>query len=868
VKKFAIELSQNSAFPRRLSARQRKLILPRCLVAIMQMPVIPDSAVHSSRFRRDAYICVFLALVTLALYWPVIGFEFNNYDDAQYITDNSQIHSGLTGQNVLWAFTTGHASNWHPLTWLSHLLDCQLYGLNPAGHHFTNLLYHVANTLLLFGLLRRMTGAVWRAAFVSALFALHPLHVESVAWIAERKDVLSAFFGLLTLWAWLTFIKAPSPWRYALALLLFTLALMSKPMLVSLPFLMLLLDFWPLRRVQPEKPLLGYATLVKEKIPFFALTLISCIVTFLVQKAGGAVVLANMISPEKRAANAVVSYLRYILKLLWPQNMAVIYPYPAHIPWWQVAGACGLLVAISIAVLRTASRRPYLIVGWLWFIISLVPVIGLVQVGVQSIADRYTYLPAIGLFVMVAWEATERLAAWPPAKPMLASAAGVVLAGCFLVSMHQLQYWHDSIALFTHAIEVTTGNAVAHCNLGQALAAAGKPEQARDEYTRALTIDPNYVSAMVSMSSYYNLHRNYDEAISCLNAALTIRPDSDQAHYNLALAFSGQGKTAQAVAEYRAALKINPRHDKALVNLGATLAQQGDLTNAISLYQRALEIAPDNPYAHNALGGALESQGKLDDAVRQYSAALQIQPNLVEAHENLAVLLAGHGHFDDARSNFEAAIKLRPNDPALHLEFANTSFAAGDLDTAVTEYSNALKLQPGNLAAHYNLATALARQGQWDAALAHFSEVLRLKPGFADAHASMAIIMAQQGNYRGAIEHYRAALQLNPNLVTVQKYLAWLLATAPDAGLRDGPEAVRLATGATQLAASDPTAWDALAAARAEAGNFPDAVTAANKAIELADAGKQTELAAKLRDRLKLYQAGQPFHAPPPAAPR
>jgi len=799
----------------------------------MQMPVIPDSAVRSSSFRRDACICVFLALVTFALYWPVIGFEFNNYDDAQYITDNSQIHSGLTGENILWAFTTGRASNWHPLTWLSHMLDCQLYGLNPAGHHLTNLLFHIANTLLLFGLLRRMTGAVWRSAFVAALFALHPMHVESVAWVAERKDVLSAFFGLLTLWAWLTYIKAPSPRRYALSLLLFALALMSKPMLVTLPLLMLLLDFWPLHRAQPDKPLLGYQPLVKEKIPFFALTLISCIVTFLVQKAGGAVVLTNTISPEKRAANAVVAYARYLGKLLWPQNMAVIYPYPARLPWWQVIGAALLLIAISIIVLRAAPRRPYLIVGWLWFIISLVPVIGLVQVGAQSMADRYTYLPAIGLFVMVAWYATERLAAWPPAKPLLSFAAGLALAGCFLVSMHQLPYWHDSIALFSHAIDVTTDNAVAHCNLGQALAAAGKPEEARDEYAKALNIDPSYVSAMVSMSSYYNLHGNYDEAISCLNAALNIRPDSDQAHYNLALAYSGQGKTAQAIAEYRAALQINPRHDKALVNLGATLAQQGNMTDAIALYQRAIEIAPDNPYAHNALGGALESQGKLDEAVQQYSAALQIQPNFVEARENLALLFAGHGRFTDARPHFEAAVQLRPNDPGLHLEFANASFASGDLATAATEYSNTLKLQPDNVAAQGNLG----------------------------------ILMARQGNDRAAIEYYRAALRLNPSLVTIQKYLAWLLATASDATLRDGAEAVRLASSATQLAANDPTTWDALAAAQAEAGNFPDALIAANKAIELANASKQTELVAQLQTRLKLYQSGQPFHASPQRPP-
>jgi protein O-mannosyl-transferase len=767
--------------------------------AIMQMPDMPDSAARSPGFRRDACICVLLALVTLALYWPVNGFQFNNYDDAQYITQNPQVQSGLTAENIRWAFTTGHASNWHPLTWLSHMLDCQIFGLNAGGHHLVNLLFHVANTLLLFGLLRRMTDVTWPSAFVAALFALHPMHVESVAWVAERKDVLSAFFGLLTLWVWCYYIRAPSWRRYTLALLLFALGLMSKPMLVTLPVLMLLLDFWPLQRAQRNKPLSGLGSLATEKLPFFALAFVSCVITFLVQKAGGAVVQADMIPPGKRLANALVSYVRYLAKLFWPQNMAVVYPYPAHIPAWQVAGAALLLAAITIVAVRSAPRRPWLIVGWLWFLISLLPVIGIVQVGVQSIADRYTYLPAIGFFLMITWTAAEFLAAWPSAKPVLITAAGAVLAACFVLSSHQLQYWHDSVSLFTRALEVDPNNPVAHCNLGQAFAAAGQTAEAREHYARALEIDPTYVSAMLRMSSYDNLHGNYDQAVACLEPALKVRPDDPQLHYNLALALSGQGKTDQAVAEYRATLALNPRHDKALVNLGATLARQGDLTNAVALYRRAIEIAPDNSYAHNALGGALES--------------LDIP------------------------------------------------------DAAATEYSNAVALQPDFLVARNNLAGVLARQGKWDAALAQYSEILRLNPNLADAHAGMGIILAQTGDYPGAIEHYRAALQLNPGLVAIQKYLAWLLATAPDAALRNGPQAVQFATTATQAAPDDPTAWDALAAAQAEAGDFTNAIGSGTKAIDLANASQQTNMAARFETRLKLYQAGQPFHAPPPAAP-
>ena len=767
--------------------------------AIMQMPVMPDATARPPSFRRDACICALLAIVTLALYWPVAGFEFNNYDDAQYITQNPQVQSGLTAQNIRWAFTTGHASNWHPLTWLSHMLDCQLFGPDAGGPHLVNALFHAANTLLLFGLLRRLTGSAWRSAFVAALFALHPMHVESVAWVAERKDVLSAFFGLLTLWVWCSYVRAPSRPRYALALFLFALGLMSKPMLVTLPLLMLLLDFWPLRRAQTDKPLHGFAPLVVEKLPFFALALVSCVITFLVQKAGGAVMQADMVSPGKRVANALVSYVRYLGKLLWPQNMAVVYPYPAHIPAWQIAGAALLLVAITIVAIRSASHRPWLIVGWLWFVISLVPVIGLVQVGVQSMADRYTYLPAIGFFLMITWTAADGVVNWPAAKPVLATAAGVVLAACFVVSSHQLQYWRNSFALFTHALEVNPNNAVAHCNLGQAFAAAGKSAEAREHYARALEIDPSYVSAMVRMSSYYNLHGNYDQAIDCLEPALQVRPDDPQLHYNLALALSGKGKTGLAVAEYRATLALDPRHDKALVNLGATLAGQGDLTNAITLYRRAIEIAPQNPYAHNALGGALESL----------------------------------------------------NHP----------------DAAATEYSNTVALQPDFLVARNNLTDILAHQGKWDAALAQYSEILRLNPHLAEAHAGMGIILAQTGNYAGAIEHYRAALQLNPGLVTVQKYLAWLLATAPDAALRNGPEAVQLATVTTRAAPDDPTAWDALAAAQAESGNFTNAVAAASRGIELASASQETNLAARFEGRLK--RSTRPVEAlPRQPAPR
>ena len=393
---------------------------------------------NSQRIRA---ICLLLATITLALYWPVTGFEFNNYDDAQYITKNPVVQSGITTETVAWAFRSGYAGNWHPLTWLSHMLDCEIYGLNAGGHHFTNVLFHTANTLLLFSLLRRLTGAVWRAAFVAALFAWHPLHVESVAFVAERKDVLSTFFAWLTLLAYWSWVKTPGWPRYTLALLLFALGLMSKPMLVTLPLLMLLLDFWPLERLQLDKFQSWYLRL-KEKLPFLVLTLVFCGVTFRVQKSGGAMSLTDL-TFANRVANALNSYVGYIAKIFWPRDLTVFYPYPHHLPSGRVISAGIIVFLISAGVLWVVRRRPHLAVGWFWFLISLVPVIGLVQVGDQAMADRYTYLPSVGVFIMVAWEVPGWLAGWPRREWILASAASVVLAGCLTATSRQLQYWKN-----------------------------------------------------------------------------------------------------------------------------------------------------------------------------------------------------------------------------------------------------------------------------------------------------------------------------------------------------------------------------------------------------------------------------------------
>ena len=465
-----------------------------------------------TRNQQSAVICLALALVTAALYWPMTHHEFINLDDQQYITQNAHVQAGLTWPGMVWAFETTEAANWHPLTWISHMLDCQLYGSYPGGHHATNLLLHIANTLLLFLLLNQMTGALWRSAFVAALFAWHPLHVESVAWAAERKDVLSGFFFLLTLIAYTRYVTSGG-WRvtgkeeiapasdpsratrhpslyYWLALLFFACGLMSKPMVVTLPFVLLLLDFWPLGRFSSfkfqvsssEKPSTpvnraqaeSAARLICEKLPFFALALAGSMATYLAQKAGGATWSQHALPFHLRMANALLAYVRYISKTFWPADLAVVYPYPHHWPAGLAAGAALLLILWTGLFLWRARRSPYLFVGWFWFLGTLIPAIGLVQVGPQSMADRYMYLPGIGLFILVAWGLNDFLNLRPQWRQMIALAGGAALAGCLVVTRLQLGCWQNSIKLLTHTVAVTPDNYTA-CNfLGRALDGAGR----------------------------------------------------------------------------------------------------------------------------------------------------------------------------------------------------------------------------------------------------------------------------------------------------------------------------------------------------------------------------------------------------------
>jgi tetratricopeptide (TPR) repeat protein len=581
--------------------------------------------------KAFAVICLVLALGTAALYWPITSHPFINFDDMQYIVYNPHVTSGLSGTNFVWAFTTSEQANWHPVTWLSHQLDCTMFGINAGGHHLVNLLYHVANTLLLFFFLRSATGAVWRSAFVAALFAWHPMHVESVAWASERKDVLSTFFWLLALLAYLAYARSvpshesdssPRDGRramvfYVAALVFCALGLMSKPMVVTLPFLLLLLDFWPLNRISNIqlqssnaeasscRPV-SITRLILEKIPFLALAVAGSAATYFAQSGGGAVV--SKMPMIDRFANAVLAYARYIAKLFWPADLSVLYPYPKHWPIVFALGAVVVLVAWTILCIYNWRTKPFFTVGWLWFLGTLVPTVGLIQVGAQSMADRYTYVPSIGLFIVVVWGAVEFLSVRRNGKMILTVLGSAALIGCVGATYFQINLWRDTVTLFRHAMEVTTDNYAAGNVLGKAYEETGDTGHALFLYRASVETEPRY----------------------------------PQSQFNLAMILLTLGQTTEALQHLQAAAALEPRDPDIQYDLGIYFSQHAAWTNAVNCFSNSILVRPNFAPAQFAFGGALANIGHASDAAAHFREAFRLDPNLREARTNLDRLLTEH----------------------------------------------------------------------------------------------------------------------------------------------------------------------------------------------------------------------------------
>jgi tetratricopeptide (TPR) repeat protein len=652
-------------------------------------------------------IALVLALVTLGLYGPVLGHAFIDFDDDLYVTANPMVRQGWTWHGFAWAWTTGHAANWHPLTWLSHITDCALFGLQPAGHHATSALLHTANTVLLFVLLRRMTGAVWRAAVVAALFGWHPLHVESVAWVAERKDVLSTLFFLLTIWAYLRYaeeFKVQSAFAkatadkgsmfkvfYGLSLLFFACGLMSKPMVVTLPFVLLLLDYWPLERFGPA---LG-ARLALEKLPFMALSAALSAITYFVQKGGGAVSEATPFLV--RVANAVLSYGRYLGRMLWPAHLAVMYPYSTSVPRVELC-ACGLLLAALTWLALKCRQQRYLATGWFWYLGTLVPVIGLVQAGPQSSADRFTYIPLIGIFLMIVWGVADLAVKWRLPNWAPALAAALVLAACAAGTELQLRYWTDSGTLFDHALAVTTGNDLAWNREGTYLAAQGKTGEALQCFTNSLAVTKNNYLAWNNLGAHLLRQGRPEEALRCLTTSLQDRERPVNLH-----------------------------------NTGLALKALHRSSEAVRFFAKALTLDPNYIPARMSLADALADDGKNDAAVGEYRKVLQLDPGQVDAHCNLACALAAQGKTAEAMMELQQALRLRPSDASTHCNLGNLLMDQGKMDEAASEYRAALRSKPGSPEIHSNLGAVLALQGQRQQAMDEFNEALRLDPDFTQA---------------------------------------------------------------------------------------------------------------------------------------
>jgi len=773
------------------------------------------------QFHHRCLIYGGLALVTLAVYLPALHHGFLDYDDQQYVTDNPRVQAGLTWTGLVWAFGF-YASNWHPLAWLSHMADCQLYGARAGGHHLTNVLLHVASTLLLFSVLSRMMGlrrndtqqpgdspprktggpanatitatvpqadAMWRSAAVAALFAWHPLHVESVAWVAERKDALCAFFWMLTLWLYVRYAAQPSIARYLFALGSFVLCLMAKPMGVTLPFVLLLLDYWPLKRFAICNLRFAIFRLVREKIPFLILSLAACVLTLRAQQI--AIVATAGLPVSARVAHVLAAYNHYLVAMFVPRHLAVFYPYQIHLPTLTIACAVIVPGLITFLAIKNIRRRPYLMVGWLWYLGTLAPVIGLVQVGDQAWADRYTYLPLIGPFVAIVWFACETI----KSRMVLAGLSVCVAAGLIAATSVQLSYWKDSRTLFEHTTRVTQRNYLAITILGSLLAKEHK----------------------------------YDEAMAYYQTALRYHPDFPEAHFFMGAALDEQGKLDEAIAENQKALWFKPTQEQTHIFMGIALGKQKKYDEAMAHYAAALKLNPDSAVAENNLARILHTLGRFDEAMAHYNAALEIDPKLALAHNNLGILLVQKGNLTDGTSQLREAMRLSPTNSETRL----------------------------------NLASALNQQQQWQEAAELFSKVVRGDLPDPKAHYDFAVALAHLKRTREAMSQYAGALLIQPDFPDALDGLAWILSTDANPDFRNGTEAVKMSERACELTGrQDPVKLKTLAAAYAETGRFEEAITTLRTAKDLAAKANRQELVNECSLMLEHFERGEPWRGP------
>jgi tetratricopeptide (TPR) repeat protein len=644
--------------------------------------------------------------MTLAVYYQVHGFSFVNYDDPEYVQLNPYIQNGVTLSAVKWAFTTGYACFWHPLTWLSHMLDWQLFGANPAGHHITSVLFHIFNTLLVFLVFRQMTGSTWPSAFIAALFALHPLHVESVAWVSERKDVLSTFFWLLTMWAYVRYARQLSFARYLLVVVFFTMGMMSKPMLVTLPFVLLLLDYWPLNRLSIS----NWRFVIVEKVPLIVIAGALSVVAYIAQKQGKGIPTSADFTLTIRLANAPISYMQYIIKMIWPAGLAMFYPHPGrNVSFFYAVLSAVILLALTILIIRFSRKHRYLFTGWFWYVGTLVPVIGIVQVGNHAMADRYSYITLTGLFIIIAWGLPDLLQRLPHRNVVLWTSSIAVLLALSVCAHIQAGYWKNTIMLCEHALKVTKNNYRAHFCITMPLTEQQRFEESIEHGKEAIRINPQCYEAYNNLGVALVRVGRFDDAISVYKSLLEKKPDFAATRENLAAIYVTQGRYAEAVEQCRIVLEtmdMLPTRNF----LAYSLLKLGQYPEAITEYRKVLAAEPNNPNTLNKLGFALARDGKFEEAISVSREALRIAPQLVDARQNLGFAFIGQGRFAEAVNEYEKFLQKNPEHSMAHSELGVAFFKLGKFDEAIEHFSWALQIDPNNTTAQANLDFALAEK--------------------------------------------------------------------------------------------------------------------------------------------------------------
>jgi tetratricopeptide (TPR) repeat protein len=789
----------------------------------------------------------------MAAYWPAYtSNEFVNYDDDIYITDNSHVKTGLKPANIVWAFRTFETANWHPLTWLSLQLDAQIYGSNTKsprashGFHLTNVLLHAANAWLLFQILAEATGQLWCAAFVAAIFAWHPLRVESVAWTAERKDVLSSFFWFLTTLAYIRYVRSPSRWRYSLVTIFLALGLMAKPMLVTLPFSLLLLDFWPLGRLQaaandratgPAGWHALWRLMIVEKLPWFALSFAACIITFIAQRHGGTVNTLEMLSLPVRCVTALLGYVRYLLKLIVPLDLAPYCPLYGRLqdfsPAWLAAatGATLFLILVTIVAYRTRRQHPYLLFGWLWYLGTLVPVIGLVQVGSQSIAYRYTYIPLIGITIAATFALAEWAKRYPSAKRVLEVAGAGVLMACLALTFVQVRRWRDSLTLWQYAETITPPCYVLHNNLGQAHVLNNQYEQARKYFLMAHEAWKNSAPCLLNLGIVSRALRDLPAAESYFRQALTADPDSANGHLLLGYLLGAEGKNAEAIDEFQKARLKKPDHPRAHTALAGMYGKQGEIVAAIQEYQTGVRLDPFDADAHSGYGRFLDSIGRHEEAARELERAFELEPQSIVARNSMANLLLEQKRIAEAARLMDTK-DCADEDSLITLgmisERRQDVPEAQRYYAAQGYYEKALTENPKSDDAHYRLGALFTRMGRPEEAAKHLEESVRLNPANLGALVELGTLQIAMNDLVDAVRNFSIALRLQSTNPTIHYYLGFA-----DALSMDWPSAIKHFEDAQRLGMRNAQLLFELAHAQYQAGKQAEAAELYKKARDI-----------------------------------